>query len=410
LDGVEAAYFTYPIGAGVVDAVATFAAAARQLGGRQRIVVMSMGASHPDSPSHLGRAQWLAEEVLAWAGLDLLVLRVAALFHENLTMLHSQSIRDEGAFRNCFGDAAVPWINGEDAAALAAAALLHPGRFSGDAIHYPPGSELLSHAAVAALLGEELGRPVHFEPVARESWSDELVALAAAEPDSGVNADMAGHISAVGAMLAAPGRRPIQAPNADELGRLTGRPPISLRAFLHRERGRFDRLERLMEVGREPAGSSRPETRSWCLELGAHHVVDHAGDLPGQLRALDLPHGEYVFSTTATDAHWPAIAEIVAPQGKVGVIDDPEAFDVRLLKGKSASLHWELMFTRSTYGTADMQAQHDLLCEVADLVDAGTLRTTLAETLGPINAATLRRAHALLESGRARGKLVLTGF
>lgn len=255
LDGVEAAYFTYPIGAGVVDAAATFAAAARQLGGRQRVVVMSMGASHPDSLSHLGRAQWLAEEVLAWASLDLLVLRVAALFHENLTMLHSRSIRDEGAFRNCFGDAAVPWINGEDAAALAAAALLHPGRFSGEAIHYPPGSELLSHAAVAALLGEELGRPVHFEPVARESWSDELVALAAAEPDSGVNADMAGHISAVGAMLAAPGRRPIQAPNADELGRLTGRPPISLRAFLHRERGRFDRLERSMEVGREPAGS-----------------------------------------------------------------------------------------------------------------------------------------------------------
>jgi len=158
------------------------------------------------------------------------------------------------------------------------------------------------------------------------------------------------------------------------------------------------------------ATASRPETRAWCLELGAHHVVDHAGDLPGQMRALGMAQAGYVFSTSATDAHWPAIVEIVAPQGKVGVIDDPEPFDARLLKGKSASLHWELMFTRSTFATADMQAQHDLLCEVADLVDAGTLRTTLAETLGPISAATLRRAHALLESGRTRGKLVLAGF
>ena len=158
------------------------------------------------------------------------------------------------------------------------------------------------------------------------------------------------------------------------------------------------------------ATASRPETRAWCLDLGAHHTVDHAGDLPGQMRALGLPHAGYVFSTTATDAHWPAIVEIVAPQGKVGVIDDPGPFDARLLKGKSVSLHWELMFTRSTHGTGDMQAQHDLLCEVADLVDAGTPRTTLSRVLGPVDAATLRRAHALLESGRARGKLVLAGF
>jgi NADPH:quinone reductase len=101
---------------------------------------------------------------------------------------------------------------------------------------------------------------------------------------------------------------------------------------------------------------------------------------------------------------------VIAPQGKVGLIDDPEPIDVRLLKRKSASLHWELMFTRSLFGTPDMEAQHRLLDEVAGLVDGGVIRTTLAGTMGAITAANLKRAHALLESGRAKGKVVLEGF
>ncbi len=158
------------------------------------------------------------------------------------------------------------------------------------------------------------------------------------------------------------------------------------------------------------ATASRPETAAWTRDLGAHHTIDHHQPLAPQVRALGVPFVETVFSTTMTDQHFADMAEIVAPQGKVGLIDDPERIDVRLLKRKSASLHWEFMFTRPVFSTPDLAAQHTLLNEVADLVDAGTLRSTLTEMLGPINAATLRRAHAAIERGRTRGKLVLAGF
>ncbi|MBP2232211.1 zinc-binding alcohol dehydrogenase family protein [Azospirillum agricola] len=158
------------------------------------------------------------------------------------------------------------------------------------------------------------------------------------------------------------------------------------------------------------ATASRPETAAWVRELGAHDVIDHNGAMPEQIRALGLSGVEAVFSTNATDRHFPALVEIVAPQGRIGLIDDPAPIDVRLLKRKSVSLHWELMFTRSLFQTADIAEQRALLAEVSRLVDDGTLRTTLTETLGRIDAATLRRAHALIESGTARGKIVLAGF
>jgi NADPH2:quinone reductase len=156
--------------------------------------------------------------------------------------------------------------------------------------------------------------------------------------------------------------------------------------------------------------ASRPETVAWCKELGAHHVIDHSKPMATQLEAIGHRFVDYVFGVNASDQHFDTIVEIIAPQGKLGMIDDPGMFDANKLKGKSASLHWESMFTRSSFQTADMEAQHRLLSEVAKLVDTGVIRTTLAETLGTINAANLKRAHALIESGRARGKLVLAGF
>lgn len=158
------------------------------------------------------------------------------------------------------------------------------------------------------------------------------------------------------------------------------------------------------------ATASRPETRAWCLELGAHHVIDHHEPLSAGLRALDLDGVEYVASLTATDRHLPEIVEILRPQGRLAVIDDPAQLDIVPFKRKSLSVHWELMFTRPLFQTPDMIEQHRLLSEVAGLVEDGVLRTTLAETFGTIDAANLRRAHALIESGRARGKLVLEGF
>ncbi|WP_338664170.1 zinc-binding alcohol dehydrogenase family protein [Pararoseomonas sp. SCSIO 73927] len=158
------------------------------------------------------------------------------------------------------------------------------------------------------------------------------------------------------------------------------------------------------------ATASRPETRDWALELGAHHVVDHSRPLAAEVAALNLGAPGFVFSTTQTDKHLAEIAELIAPQGRFALIDDPATLDVSVLKRKSISLHWELMYTRSMFGTPDMGEQGALLDEVSRLVDAGTLRTTLTETFGPINAANLRRAHALIESGKARGKVVLEGF
>jgi NADPH:quinone reductase len=158
------------------------------------------------------------------------------------------------------------------------------------------------------------------------------------------------------------------------------------------------------------ATASRPETAQWCRDLGAHHVVDHSRPLAAEVAALGLGAPGLVFSTTNTDAHLAAIVDLIAPQGRLALIDDPERLDVGLLKRKSLSLHWEFMFTRSMFATADIAAQGALLDEVARLVDSGRLRTTLGEHYGRIDAANLRRAHALIESGRAKGKIVLEGF
>jgi NADPH:quinone reductase len=158
------------------------------------------------------------------------------------------------------------------------------------------------------------------------------------------------------------------------------------------------------------ATASRPETRQWIGDLGAHHVLDHSKPLSEQIAAAGLAAPGFVFSTTQTDAHLAEIAKLIAPQGRFAVIDDPAALDILPFKRKAVSTHWEFMFTRSMFATADVEQQAALLDEVSRLVDAGTIRTTLAERFGAINAKNLMRAHALLESGRARGKIVLEGF
>jgi zinc-binding alcohol dehydrogenase family protein len=158
------------------------------------------------------------------------------------------------------------------------------------------------------------------------------------------------------------------------------------------------------------ATASRPETIAWCREMGAHHVIDHHRPFDAALRKLGISTVAYVAGLTATGRHLPAIAAVIAPQGKLALIDDPETLDIVALKRKCVSVHWELMFTRALFQTPDMIAQHRLLNEVADLVDAGVLRTTLTQDFGRIDVANLKRAHALVESGRAIGKTVLAGF
>ncbi|MEP2774797.1 MAG: zinc-binding alcohol dehydrogenase family protein [Luteolibacter sp.] len=158
------------------------------------------------------------------------------------------------------------------------------------------------------------------------------------------------------------------------------------------------------------ATASRPETQDWVKECGAHHVIDHRQPLAPQVAALGLGAPGFVFSTTQTHRHMADIAELIAPQGRFGLIDDPENLSVMPLKRKAVSLHWELMFTRSLFGTPDMAEQGKLLSEVAALAESGKIRSTATETAGKIDAATLRKVHALIESGTARGKIVLEGF
>ena len=165
-------------------------------------------------------------------------------------------------------------------------------------------------------------------------------------------------------------------------------------------------LTRLTVIGT----ASRQETADWVRQLGAHHVIDHSQPLLAQLQALGVPQIDYVASLTHTEQHFAQLIDVLKPQGRLGVIDDPESLDVMPLKRKSLSLHWELMFTRSLYETADMINQHHLLNRVSALIDQGVLRTTVGEHFGAINAANMRRAHALVESGKARGKIVLEGF
>ena len=158
------------------------------------------------------------------------------------------------------------------------------------------------------------------------------------------------------------------------------------------------------------ATASRPETAEWVQQLGADLVIDHSKPLTEELAGHGIQQVDYVASLTHTDSHYPQIVELLAPQGKLGLIDDPKTLDALPLKRKAISLHWELMFTRSLFETEDMIRQHEILSQVAKLVDEGVLTTTLAEHYGNINAENLRKAHAMIESHKAKGKIVLEGF
>jgi NADPH2:quinone reductase len=161
------------------------------------------------------------------------------------------------------------------------------------------------------------------------------------------------------------------------------------------------------------ATASRPETQAWVRELGAHHVIDHTQPYAPQLAAIGVAAVDIVLALTGTAQNAAQIAETIAPEGHLGLIEGFTAlatFDAGALFTKSIGVHLELMFTRSTFGTPSMIEQHRLLGEVADLVDRGVLRTTLKQIVGPIDAAHLKKAHALIESGKTIGKAVLEGW
>ncbi len=158
------------------------------------------------------------------------------------------------------------------------------------------------------------------------------------------------------------------------------------------------------------ATASRPESRAWCQKLGAHHVVDHSKSLAEELKAIGHASVALIAGLTNTDQHFKDIVAMIAPQGKFALIDDPKTLDALPFKGKSVSLHWESMFTRSIFTTPDIIAQHKLLNDVSAMIDDGIVVTTMARELTPVNAKNLREAHGLVEGGRSIGKVVLRGW
>jgi zinc-binding alcohol dehydrogenase family protein len=159
------------------------------------------------------------------------------------------------------------------------------------------------------------------------------------------------------------------------------------------------------------ASASRPESQAWLRQLGADHVVDHGRPLPEQLAAIGHGQVDLIANFCDTDRYWAVMAELIRPLGSiVAIVGNRQPLDLNLLRNKSVLFAWEYMFSRSLYGTPDLERQGAILERVADLVEAGQLRSTLQRTLSPINATRLRQAHAELESGRMIGKLVLAGW
>ena len=156
------------------------------------------------------------------------------------------------------------------------------------------------------------------------------------------------------------------------------------------------------------ATASRAESREWCLRLGAHHVVNHSQPLAKEVAALNISPITHIAALAHTNRHFSDLAEIIAPQGKIAIIDDHDFLDAVPLKGKSVSLHWEMVFTRPLYQTEDMIAHHQILTEISFLVDTGVLQSTLTKELHPLDVENLKLAHTLVEQGNMLGKVVIS--
>ena len=158
------------------------------------------------------------------------------------------------------------------------------------------------------------------------------------------------------------------------------------------------------------ATASRTETTAWVKELGADHVINHRENMVAQVRALDMQHVDHI-AIFNDMRHWDTAVELIRPQGGIVSIDDTDLpMPMGAMKMKAASFHWEFMFARSMHQTPDMIEQHKLLSYVAEKIDAGNIITTVSEVLSPINAANMREAHRLVETGQAKGKIVVEGF
>lgn len=157
------------------------------------------------------------------------------------------------------------------------------------------------------------------------------------------------------------------------------------------------------------ASASRPETKEWALQHGANEVVDHHQDLINEVHNLGYQNVDYILELNNLDNHWDEMVELIAPNGKMSSItSNQKPLNLTALKRKRVTFAWEWMFTKAFYQTDDLSSQHKILQRVAVLLDSGILRSTLNQTISGINAANLKKAHAMIEKGHTMGKIVLT--
>ncbi len=153
------------------------------------------------------------------------------------------------------------------------------------------------------------------------------------------------------------------------------------------------------------ATASNDESIAWVTELGAQHAVNHHGDLAAQVLRL-APDGVHWLFTAHSSGQIETYARIVKPFGHIVAIDDGPR-DVAPLKPKSIAWHWEFMFSTPLHAPESTH-QHEILDQIATLVDAGKVRPTTRTVLRPVSAETIREGHRLVESGRVIGKVVIT--
>jgi NAD(P)H dehydrogenase (quinone) len=227
LDGVESAYFCYPVAEGIAEAAGLFASAGREQG-LKRIVDLSLATTRVDSPSPQGRAQWVAEQIFEWAGFRGVHLRIAAFFMENVLLLDGNSIRRSGRIANSFGDKALSWISGENVGAMAAESLINDAHAS-DRILIAGGAERLSNSDVAKTISAAVGKPVRYDELTPEEWRCQLTATAKAMGGE-VNVRGIDHLVAQSVALRAGPELPV----TDHVHQLTGQFPITFAAFAMR--------------------------------------------------------------------------------------------------------------------------------------------------------------------------------
>ena len=157
------------------------------------------------------------------------------------------------------------------------------------------------------------------------------------------------------------------------------------------------------------ATASRDDTVAWVKKMGADHVVNHRNPLNEEMKALGIAP-KFVATLNQTDKHFTAIVDLIKPRGRIALIDDPQGIDISAIKLKALSYSWEFMFTRSMFQTDDMDAQHKLLTRVSEMLDNGSLLSTVNKNCGPLTEANLREALAHQEAGAAIGKTVLDGM